>query len=141
MINASYSYACEPVFQRHTKYFRQAKAVFVGTPVEIGSNNISQDSEERKYYSDKIKFQVDKSWKGNKSEIIVISDNGSPPCGNVRFEIGKKYLVYAFGKNLAVSTYVGNRSRPLDLERDWTKKEFDELNSFWFRLKASLWIF
>ena len=134
--------ACQPVFQSHTKYFREAKAVFVGKVIDVSENDISQDSEERKYYPYKIKFLVEKSWKRNKSEIMVVSDNGSGPCDQVQFRIGEKYLVYAFGKNLTVTTYVGNRSRPLErVNDDISKKEFAELSSFWFRLKSNLWLF
>ncbi len=134
--------ACQPVFQRHTKYFREAKAVFVGKVIDVSKNDISQDSEEREYNPYKIKFLVEKSWKGKKSEITVVSDNGSGPCDQVRFRIGEKYLVYAFGKNLTVTTYVGNRSRGLEkVNNDISKKEFAELSSYWFRLKSNLWLF
>jgi hypothetical protein len=140
--SVSGAYGCQPVIQRHSKYFRKAKAVFIGTPVEISSNDISQDAEERQYYSFKVKFQIEKNWKGNKSEITVISDNGSGPCDQVRFQIGEKYLVYAFGKNLTVTTYMGNRSWLIDkINDDFRKKEFAELDSFWFRLKANFWLF
>ncbi|MEP7212691.1 MAG: hypothetical protein ABI791_06430 [Acidobacteriota bacterium] len=83
------AFACSPVFQSHTKYFRRAKAVFVGKVIDVSQNDISPDSEDRKYYRDKIKFQVEKSWKGNESEIMVISDNGSRPRGEFAFQIGE----------------------------------------------------
>jgi hypothetical protein len=142
VISADSVYACSPVIESHTKYFRKAKAVFIGTPIEISSNDISQESEELRYNPYKIKFRVETSWKGNKPEITVVSDNGTGPCDQVRFQIGEKYLVYAFGKNLVVTTYVGNRSWLLNkMDDDFRKKEFEELNSFWFRLKANLWLF
>ncbi len=131
---------CQPVFQSHTKYFRKAKAVFAGTVVSINLND-SQDSEARKYNPYKIKFLVEKSWKGNKSEITVVSDNGSGPCDQLQFRVGEKYLVYAFGKSLTVTTYVGNRNRPLEKVNYNTTKELAELNNFWFRLKANFWWF
>lgn len=141
VVSACSVQACSPVIQSHTKYFRKAKAVFIGTPIEINVNDISQDSEELKYNPYKIKFRVEKSWKGNKPEIMVVSDNGSGPCDQVKFQIGEKYLVYAFGKNLVVTTYVGNRSWVVNKMDDFRKKEFAELDSFWFRLKANLWLF
>jgi hypothetical protein len=142
VIGSSAIYACQPVIQKHSKYFRRADAVFVGTPTDISSNDISRDSDEREYYPYKIKFRVEKSWKGNSSEITVVSDNGKGPCGQVTFKIGEKYLVYAFGKNLRVTTYVGNRSRPLNgVSNDVWKKELAELDNFWFRLKSGLWFF
>jgi len=132
-------WACQPIIQRHTKYFRKSKAVFVGKVVNVKLNDNKGDQ----LFAYKIKFSVEKSWKGNKSEIEVFSDNGLPPCGQVQFRIGERYLVYAFesDKDLYVSTYVGNRSRPLSYENDRNKKEFAELNSFWFRFKSDLWIF
>lgn len=136
--------ACQPVIQRHTKYFRKAKAVFIGKVVDISLNN-SSDTGVRREAPDKIKFAVEKSWKDSKSEITVIADNNMYPCNNLEFRVGERYLVYAFGwrKTLFVPTHIGNRSRPLklELEDDITKKEFKELNSFWFRFKSRLWFF
>jgi hypothetical protein len=132
--------ACQPVILSHYKYFRKAKAVFIGKVLDVQPND-AEDPDERKYYPYKIKFSVEKIWKGDNTEITIVSDNGSGACDQLKFKTGEKYLVYAFGKNLAVTTYVGNRSRPLNLKRDWTEKELDELNSFWFRLKSKLWLF
>lgn len=139
VFNSDSVWACQPIIQRHTKYFRQSKSVFVGKVVNVTLNDNNADQ----IFAYKIKFAIEKSWKGNKSEIEVFSDNGSPPCGQVKFRIGESYLVYVFksDKDLYVSTYVGNRNRPLSYENDRNKKEFAELNSFWFRLKSSLWIF
>jgi hypothetical protein len=140
---ASGVHACQPVFSRHTRYFRKAEAVFVGKVVEVGQND-KKDWDPREFPY-KIKFAVEKSWKGGKPEITVLSDMGANMCSQGEFRIGDKYLIYAFkqGPELIVYTYVGNRSRPLSYgyEREGEKKEFAELDSFWFRLKARLWIF
>ena len=134
--------ACQPVFQRHTKYFRKARAVFIGKVVDISLND-NQDAGVRSEVPNKIKFAVEKSWKGNKSEITVVADNDIYPCNQFEFQVGETYLVYAFGwgKEVLVPTYIGNRSRPLKREDDITKKEFVQLNDFWFRFKSRLWFF
>lgn len=131
---------CQPVFQRHTKYFRKAKAVFIGKVIEVGRNN-NKDAD--RLTTNRIKFDVEKSWKGSKSQITVVADNDLYPCNNVEFRVGERYLIYAFNweKELYVPTYIGNRSRILARENDQNKKELEELNDFWFRFKSHLIFF
>ena len=96
--------ACQPVIQRHTKYFRKAKAIFIGKVVDISLNN-SQDAGMKREAPDKIKFAVEKSWKGSKSEITVIADNKIYPCSNFEFRVGEKVFSLRFwlGKRIVCS--------------------------------------
>jgi hypothetical protein len=133
--------ACQPVPISHYKYFRKAKAVFIGKVLDIKPND-GPDAEARRYFPYKIKFSVEKSWKGKATEITVISDANTSMCTAGEFKQGEKYLVYAFGKNLEVTTYIGNRTRLLGKALDEIeRKEFEDLDSFWFRLKSTLWLF
>jgi len=52
-----------------------------------------------KGYVSKIKFRIEKTWKGShQSEITLLSDYWLGTCVGFNFEVGKKYLVYAFQK-------------------------------------------
>jgi hypothetical protein len=115
------------------------KAIFIGTVIEVSLND-SDDAELRRLAPYKVKLKVEKKWKGDGSEIRIISDNGEPPCGGFKFREGERYLVYAFGKEMLAESW-GSRSRPLDLEDESRRKELNQLNSSWFRWKARLWRF
>jgi hypothetical protein len=103
---------------------RHAKVVLVGevlditdtpkTDLEMGANRYS------------VRLRVDRFWKGVKTrEVTVHTDMVG--CGP-RFEVGRKYLVYAFGKELETAN---TRSRELqyateDLRVIGPGKEFTE---------------
>lgn len=129
---------CTITIRSHASVFREAKAIFIGTAAEIGLNN-SDDAELRHLAPYKIRFRVEKVWKGSGPEITVISDNGKI-CGGFQFREGERYLVYAHGEELLVENW-SSRSRPLGLENEDTRRELRQLNSFCFRWKARLWRF
>ncbi len=71
-LRASNIYACTCSAQTPRHAFRDAAAVFIGQVIENVSN---RDVEARKEgYVSEIRFKVEKSWKGAKSEIVVWSD-------------------------------------------------------------------
>lgn len=78
------------------KELKKARAVFVGEVVEV-EERIDIDDEYRYI----VKFKVERYWKGVKQpEIVILSNLPLGDCGRLYFEAGKKYLVYAFGKQL-----------------------------------------
>ena len=70
---------------------KESKAVFSGKVVEVNRNAQSQFIT--------VKFKVENSWKGNiTQEVSITTGLGSGDCG-YSFEVGKSYLVYAYGSN------------------------------------------
>lgn len=113
--------------------FRNSKTVFLGTVVD------SVENMEIKNYVAKVKFSVEKTWKGeNRKEIEIYAETPNFPtgmCGDFGFEKGKKYLVYAETDRLLVQTscapsfqYEGNSA--------YEQKRVKQLDSFWYRLYA-----
>ncbi len=99
--SAQKSFACscvmspEPIKTQVKNAFTGADAIFSGEVVEI----TSQDE-----YHFAVKFKLAKSWKGEfAKEITIITAKDGSMCGYA-FEIGKKYIVYANGKNDELST-------------------------------------
>jgi len=80
--------------------FSESKAVFAGEVVSIDkSTSIAL-----------ITFKVEKSWKGDRSETIVIrTDNGGKACGYI-FTKGERYLVYATETKGALWTSICSRT-------------------------------
>lgn len=91
------SYACTCIIPEVPQAFSASHAVFIGEVIEIiepRTNNLKAPLANRLY---SIKFRVEKSWKGQATqEIIVLSDQGRAGCFSWGpFLKGKKYLVYA----------------------------------------------
>jgi hypothetical protein len=75
---------------------RHAKVVFVGEVLEITDTPKAELELGANHYS--VRLRVDRFWKGVKTrEATVHTDMFG--CGP-RFEVGRKYLVYAFGEEL-----------------------------------------
>jgi hypothetical protein len=130
----AYSCSCGEISQR--KSFRKANAVFVGQAIEyIDNPNVKEDGRLI------VKFKVEKSWKGEKKPELIISSAPDFACG-FYFEIGKRYLVYANGKELFTVTGCGSRtSEIVDAKYANYKdqqKELENLNRRWFRFTARL---
>lgn len=133
--------ACSISPYNNSTDFRQSKAVFIGKVIDVTVDDTKRSGMQRWNTLYKIRFNVEKSWKGKASEITVISDNGQEPCGRFKFQIGEKYLVYAypFEQKLAVWATVASPTSPLNLEDSVIKMRLKDLNSFWFRWKADFW--
>ena len=131
------SYACTCVIRSHERDFREAHEVFIGRVLDVAAND-SGEEEVRRFASFKITLEVEKSWKGRHGQIAIVSDNGGPACGGFKFEKGKQYLIYAFGKERETGTAC-TRSLPLSRTDEDRQKEMAELDSSWFRFKAGIW--
>ena len=73
----------------------------------------------RDFKSAKVEFKVDKFWKGPRAKKISLKYIGSD-C-TYPFAVGKKYLVYAYGKEI-LSTHVCTRTKDLDKASDDLKE-------------------
>jgi len=62
---------------------------------------------------EKIKFKVEKFWKGPRSKRISIKHGDEHSECTYVFVVGKKYLVYAYGKEI-FSTHICTRTKELD---------------------------
>jgi hypothetical protein len=120
--------------------FGNAREVFVGEVAEV-AEPLTDDPKaplaDRLYA---IKFKVEKSWKGEASEeIVVLSDQGRAGCFSWgSFNKGRKYLVYAEGpgkKSLAVLFSCNRTALLANASADL--KELEEMSkpSFKFRRK------
>ncbi len=114
---AEKSFACscvitpEPVKKQIENAYSGADAVFSGEVVEVKESATDQ-------YSLIVRFKVAKSWKGELSrEITIRTAKDSAMCG-YNFEIGKTYLVYAFGKKDTLSTTNCSRTAILGVKSD-----------------------
>lgn len=114
---AEKSFACscvvtpEPLKKQIENSYSGADAVFSGEVVEIRESPTEQ-------YSFIVKFKVAKSWKGESGrEITINTAKDSAICG-YNFEIGKTYLVYAFGKNENLLTTNCSRTALLGKKSD-----------------------
>jgi len=121
---------CSAPGPRHA--FRDAAVVFIGQVLETGLNPYGKLYE--KGYVSKIKFRIEKTWKGShQSEITLLSDYWLGTCVGFNFEVGKKYLVYASRKQNLLFTY-SECAPSLPLANASTNIE--KLNRFWFRFFA-----
>jgi hypothetical protein len=89
---------------------KQSRAVFVGKVMQVLQQPDSSDVV--------VRFRVEKSWKGNlPREVIVVTGQGGGDCG-YRFEVGGKYLVYAYGPNeTSLGTNICQRTAALSEAR------------------------
>jgi hypothetical protein len=114
VIITSAVYACSCEIPDRSKAFKQAKAIFIGQVIEINQVKYQEDKPDGLFYAYTIKFKVERYWKGNKtSEVVVLSDQGLLPCHTSKFIVGKRYLVYAYGKKLLAPINC-NRSRAVE---------------------------
>jgi hypothetical protein len=130
------SHACSCVIPEVPQAFNEAHAVFVGEVVEIAKPKTSNPKAPPANRLYRVKFKVEKSWKGAESqEIIILSDQGRAGCFSWgSFLKGRKYLVYAeetTDKNLAV-LFSCNRTATL-LNSSDDLKEIEKMSKSSFR--------
>ena len=92
------------------------QAIFVGKIVEVRfSENKVGDKPVTRY----AKFQVDRSWRGPRTEYIVVATaNICCICG-IDFEVGSSYIVYANSdRNGGFSTNSCSRTSPVGTKSD-----------------------
>jgi len=76
---------------------RHSAAVFVGQAIEV--TEPTEAERQKNYYGVGVKFRVERYWKGVKTQEIVVVHTRFWCC-HPALNPGKRYLVYAIGKNL-----------------------------------------
>ena len=95
-ICASPAYSCSCPVHEVVGAFDQASAVFVGRVIQIEPPRTANPNAELKDRLFRIKFRVEKSWKGaSTTEIEILSAHGSDCFAYPRVSKGERYLVYA----------------------------------------------
>lgn len=118
VLNTSDIFACScslPIGNKSTKQqveesYKNSTAVFIGEVVEaIKKPNT---------YFFQVKLKVDNSWKNDlQGEIILITGQSSGDCG-FPFQIGEKYLVYAYGAKDRLGTNICTRTSVFESNED-----------------------
>jgi hypothetical protein len=114
---ASDVFACDcilldeiPVEKQLKNAYASSTSIFVGEVVEV----ITKPD----VYFVSVKFKVEKNWNKNfQKEITVSTGKGGGDCG-YKFQIGKKYLVYAYGENNKLSTDICTRTALANSNKD-----------------------
>ena len=134
VFSASVTAACECYSDSNEKMFRQAKAIFVGKLVSVGTDRIQKEG-----YSPlhTLTFDVEKKWKDATTQKITLSTNSSNMCSAFEFREGKEYLLYVQKNSYVTSDCASS----VELTAEVAQNRIKDLNSFWFRLKSRLWIF
>jgi hypothetical protein len=119
---------------RLTRLFPNSKHIFVGEVVDISGIIREIKDKKDRFVSGSIKFRIERWWKGPEAgEISLPSDVLSLLCGDlIRFEEGKKYLVFA-GRDHAASY----NSTPIKQASSTISRP----DNFWFRVWASIYPF
>ena len=122
--SAERSYACscvfspEPLKKQVQGAFSSSDAVFSGEVIEIKASPTNE-------YDVLVKLKINYVWKGESTrEITIKTAKDSAMCG-YNFEVGKKYLVYAYGLKDALST--SNCSRTSTFSPQGDVKYLDKL--------------
>ena len=97
LLAMSNAYACSCVKPEVPQAFREARAVFIGEVVDITQPHTDRATAPLADRLFRIRFKVERSWKGAAAhEIVISSDQGRAGCFSWGpFIKGRKYLVYA----------------------------------------------
>ncbi|MBA4121425.1 MAG: hypothetical protein H0X72_03030 [Acidobacteria bacterium] len=109
--------ACSCVPQESESIEKQVKeaytnstAVFVGEVVEV--------IEKPDTFNTEVKFKNVKSWKNEfKDSVSITTGRGGGDCG-YEFEVGKKYLIYAYGDKGKLGTNICTRTSDFESNKD-----------------------
>ena len=120
-LSAGDAFACSCVLpskqslsKKVKKSYQEAAAVFYGEVTEI------TQKPENFYVT--VKLKVERSWKNQaESEVIIQTGRGGGDCG-YRFEIGKKYLVYAYRSESTLETNICLRTSASDADSKYLDK-------------------
>ncbi len=113
--SAADSFACscryspEPVKKQVKDAYTDSSAVFSGEVLEITSKD---------EWNVTVRIKVGKFWKGEFSQEIIINTNKESSMCGYAFEVGKKYLVYAYGAKDDLSTTNCSRTTGLSDTKD-----------------------
>lgn len=117
ILGASNIFACVCVLPEHKNLkkqvkenFKESTAVFSGKVIEI--------IKESKVFSVKVKFKSQNTYKGKFiNEVIISTGQGKGDCG-YNFEVGKDYLIYAYGEVNDLETNICTRTALLESNGD-----------------------
>ena len=94
--------------------YKNADAIFYGEVTEVTQLSGT-------FYVT-VKFKVEKSWKNlYQEQVIIQTGQGNGDCG-YRFEIGSKYLVYAYGNSNKLRTDNCTRTSVQDTDMKYLDK-------------------
>jgi hypothetical protein len=127
--NTNSAFACSCIPPRTpTESLYESATVFAGEVVDISEN---EDVGEQ--YGYKVKFDFERSWKGDSVETLtVLTGYGGGDCG-YGFEIGEKYLVYAYSSKGSLNANICSRTTPLANAQE----DLDALGVEWKIIKAN----
>lgn len=114
--NETLACSCASAFLKTTlnqavrEAYKDSDAVFSGEVLKIDKNPNSNFAA--------VKFKVDKNWKGKNSSILSVRTAASSAECGYYFEIGKKYLVYAYRDNRSLHVSICSRTALLDADPD-----------------------
>ncbi len=109
------SFACScqlspaPMKKQVKDAYTDSYAVFSGEVLKI-----TQKDE----WSVAVKIKVEKSWKGEFSQEIIINTNSQSSMCGYSFEVGKRYLVYVYGTKDDLNTNNCSRTTVLSGTKD-----------------------
>jgi len=106
-ISTPSAFACSCVMPgTPSEELKEATAVFSGTVIDIDRNLTG--------YGYKVKFDIEKIWKGISDKTVVVSTGmGGGDCG-YGFKEGERYFVYAYGDD-SLSANICSRTRLLSV--------------------------
>ena len=134
---ASRVHACSCGEPSQREKFRKADVVFLGEIVEFHFlNPILKNSE----LARSVNFDVKRQWKGSKQKQINVLLTFDIPgmCNDMPLAVGKRYLMYAYREKEGLISVTDCGPNLLESE---ASDDVKNLNSFWFRLGARLWVF
>jgi hypothetical protein len=99
--------------------FTRANAVFVGRVLQIAiEKHLDEEGRQREMLA--CKFQVIEAFKGveaKQKDFVVVTNMGNGTCG-FPFELGDRYLVYAYLRHGVMMTNICQRTRALVMYKD-----------------------
>jgi hypothetical protein len=108
------------VEQIQTSY-EKADAVFYGKVIEVKRQTVKYGSL-RNYQDLRVKFKVEKSWKGSATREIIIRTAGNSAACGFAFKAGKSYLVYASSSGNGLQTTHCSRTSALNDDAKYLDK-------------------
>ncbi|MFT3744859.1 MAG: hypothetical protein QM785_11285 [Pyrinomonadaceae bacterium] len=136
---------CTVEIESLRKQFRRANAVFMGKIIELDNGaltskeltRIPDDWRDTPQLISKVSFSIEKTWKGSSRKQaeyvgVPVFDCGCPGGKIDELVDGKEYLIFANEKNFITVC----ESAPAD--REHTRSQVKQLNSFWFRFFARI---
>jgi hypothetical protein len=113
----SFACSCNRTPNPPCRFYWQTPVIFEGTVIKF----VSIENNPNGFENRKAKFRVESPYKGiGKKEIEIYTGDGGSDCG-FPFQVGKRYLVYAYGENSYLSTNYCGRTRAIEN----AKEDFD----------------